>query len=208
MIRSGTTLRGIGRRTEGVQRAAHRRRLLRLLPRSSTGVEIGVWEGDFAALALRIVRPARLHLIDPWRFVSEPAYERAWYGGAIAESQEDMDRVYTGVLARFAGEIERGIVRVHRGPSAEAAALFAEDSLDWVYVDGNHGYEFVSRDLEEYFARLRGGGVICGDDYMPPYGWWGDSVTRAVDEFSRSLGLPVRLIGRQWVIERPVRALG
>src|SRR2546430_9287984 len=40
--------------------------LFKMLPRGSVGAEIGVWKGDFSKLLLRRVRPAELHLVDPW----------------------------------------------------------------------------------------------------------------------------------------------
>ena len=55
--------------------------LLELLPRLSVGAEIGVHLGDFSAEILKIVAPARLHLVDPWKHFDTPAYKHAWYGG-------------------------------------------------------------------------------------------------------------------------------
>ena len=50
---------------EPTRRARARAALLRRLPARSTGAEIGVWKGDFSALILDTVRPARLYLVDP-----------------------------------------------------------------------------------------------------------------------------------------------
>jgi hypothetical protein len=60
-----------------IRRRGGRRFLLGLLPRGSVGAEIGVWRGDFSAWILRTVRPARLHLIDPWAFRSGGEYREA-----------------------------------------------------------------------------------------------------------------------------------
>ena len=146
------------------------------------GVEIGVWAGDLSAAILRAVRPARLHLLDPWAFAPDEAYEQAWYGGTRAGSQAEMDEVYERVLQRFETEIADGVVVIHRSPSAEAAARFEDGSLDWVYVDGNHLYDYVRADLELFGPKLRPGGLLAGDDYGAA-GWWDDGVRRAVDRF-------------------------
>ena len=42
---------------------------------------------------------------------------------------------------------------------------------DWIYVDGNHLYEFVRADLELSLRKARRGGFITGDDYQDG-GWW------------------------------------
>jgi hypothetical protein len=168
-----------------LRQARHRReraRLLRRLPKHSVGVEIGVWAGDLSAAILRAVRPMQLHLLDPWAFAPDARYEQAWYGGARARSQAEMDEVYKRVLQRFETEIADGAVVIHRSTSAEAAAGFEDASLDWVYVDGNHLYEYVRADLELFAPKMRPGGLLAGDDYGAA-GWWDDGVRRAVDRF-------------------------
>jgi methyltransferase family protein len=172
----------LGDRLRQVRHRRERARLLRCLPKGSVGVEIGVWAGDLSAAILRAVRPVRLHLLDPWAFAPDERYEQAWYGGARAGSQAEMDEVYKRVLQRFETEIAGGAVVIHRSTSAEAAAGFEDASLDWVYVDGNHLYEYVRDDLELFAPKVKPGGLLAGDDYGAP-GWWDDGVRRAVDRF-------------------------
>jgi len=172
-----------------------------MLPKGSVGAEVGVWKGDFAAGALRVVGPTRLHLIDPWAFEAGEPYDGAWYGGGIARSQADMDAVYEEVRGRFAHEIERGVVVVHRGPSADVGPTFDDDYFDWVYIDGNHLYEFVRRDLEIFGAKVRRHGYLAGDDYGVP-GWWEDGVTRAVDEILTSGKWEVAHLENQFILRK------
>jgi hypothetical protein len=83
-----------------------------------------------------------------------------------------MDEIYERVRRRFAKQLATGVVRLHRSPSAEAAGSIEDGSLDWVYVDGNHLYEFVRQDLElqcegqerrpDRRRRLRRGGLVGG----------------------------------------------
>jgi len=188
-------LRSFRRRRKVWQRET----LLDLLPEDSFGAEIGVWRGDFSARLLSEVRPARLHLIDPWRFESDSEYQCACYGGAVAKNQAEMDKIYEGVLRRFASEIDAGLVFVHRGPSAQAGMKFPDAYFDWVYIDGNHFYEYVKRDLEVFATKLKPGGVLAGDDYGAQ-GWWKGGVTRAVDEFVAARDCKVRRLGRQFVL--------
>ena len=175
--------------------------LLNLLPKGSVGAEIGVWRGDFSSRLLSVVRPARLHLVDPWKFETSSGYERARYGGAVAKNQAEMDGIYETVLRRFAEEAETGVVLVHRGPSAQIGMQFDDAYFDWVYIDGNHLYEYVKSDLEVFETKVKPGGLLTGDDYGVR-GWWEDGVTRAVDEFvAGSICKPVRL-RRQFVLRK------
>jgi len=162
--------------------AALRRSLLDLLPKHSVGSEIGVHKGDFSAVILDNVAPTRLHLIDPWHYESSPAYDGAWYGGQARGGQTEMDERYESVLARFKDEIDSGTVVVHRAESATVLASLPDDYFDWLYIDGNHLYEYVRQDLEWSLRKTKPGGLITGDDYRDG-GWWDGGVKRAVDEF-------------------------
>lgn len=156
--------------------------LLKKLPRNSICAEIGVLRGDFSERILEIVKPRELHLIDPWLF-----------SRSRAKSQQELDERHEAVCRRFARECSAGIVTIHREPSIDAGRRFADGYFDWVYIDGDHAYEAVKRDLEIYCAKVKPGGYITGDDYHHP-GHWDDGVTIAVDEFiAKGVCAPVYL---------------
>lgn len=160
-----------------------RRHVLEMLPKHSVGAEVGVHVGDFSARVLEAVSPTKLHLVDPWRHESSEVYREAWYGGQVKDGQAMMDARYAEVCHRFRHEIQSGVIEVHRGDSADVLAGFPAGSLDWIYIDGNHLYEFVRRDLELAFAKVKPLGLILGDDYGEGH-WWQGGVKRAVDEFA------------------------
>jgi hypothetical protein len=173
-----------------------------MLPKGSIGAEIGVHRGDFSAVILASVAPARLHLIDPWHYESSPTYDAAWYGGLAKGGQVEMDDRYESVLTRFAAEIEAGTVVVHRAESTSVFASLPDDYFDWVYIDGNHLYEYVRQDLEWSLRKTKVGGLITGDDYRDG-GWWDGGVKRAVDEFAASgAARLVDCTNGQYVFER------
>ena len=173
------------------------------MPARSVCAEIGVLAGDFSERILTVVQPARLHLVDPWRYESDERYERSVYGGAKGGSQADMDALYAAVCRRFAGPVTAGMVAIHRAASTDAAAGIPDGSLDWVYIDGNHQYEFVKADLETWAPKVRRGGFITGDDYGIT-GWWEGGVTRAVDEFiAAGRCSAVETFGSQFILRKP-----
>jgi SAM-dependent methyltransferase len=166
---------GLLRRWVGGDRRAS---VLQTIPEDAVCAEVGVWKGDFSARIRALARPRMLHLVDPWRFAA--AYPQRWYGGAAARDQNDMDRIHADVVRRFAGDPH---VAIHRLESAAAARLLADIDFDWVYVDGDHSYEAVLDDLENWAPRIKPGGVLAGDDFT-----WRDEhgaqpVQRAVHEF-------------------------
>jgi hypothetical protein len=196
----------LGRSRYQAKKDAIRRQILADLPKGSIGAEIGVHEGDLSAEIIANVQPTTLHLIDPWKYQDDPAYRNALFGGAAApdpqSGQAQMDARYARVLARFTQQAESGQVVFHRNFSQDVAAMFEDAYFDWVYIDGNHLYEFVKQDLTLYYPKIKPGGIVLGDDYNTA-GWWEDGVTRAVDEFAAASGLTLTVTGSQFLIRKP-----
>lgn len=174
----------IARLRGGLQRRRDRRTLLKSLPRGAACAEVGTWKGDNAAAILRLTRPSLLYLIDPWRHQEGPEFDKAWYGGHSG-GQIEMDRIHDAVVHRFRRQIARAKVVIKRQSSGDAAASLSSESLDWAYLDGDHRYEGIKEDLEQFSRLVRPGGYLVGDDYGIR-GWWDHGVTRAVDEFAAS----------------------
>jgi SAM-dependent methyltransferase len=161
--------------------SAARKDVLNMLPKEAVGVEIGVWKGDFSAQILKAARPKTLHLVDPW-LISDAADRatQAWYG-ADKISQSGMDDIHAHVTQRFGAELASGRVIIHRADARQALGAMDKETVDYVYVDGDHGYEGVSADLAEAFRVTKPNGFICCDDYLLG-AWWKDGVVRAVHE--------------------------
>jgi hypothetical protein len=52
--------------------------------------------------------------------------------------------------------------------SEEAAPKIPDGSLDFAYIDANHAYEYVKRDIELWWPKIRDGGMLAGHDYLIP----------------------------------------
>jgi len=105
-----------------------------------------------------------------------------------AQPQIAMDRLYSAVssnLKKFEGRAS-----LIREKSWLAAQHFQDRSLDIVYIDGDHTYEAVVKDLAAWHPKIKKGGILCGDDI----GWSG--VKRAVDEFFLGLGKEYQIISK------------
>ncbi len=51
------------------------------------------------------------------------------------------------------------------GDSFDRARDFEDNSIDFCFIDANHTYEYVSRDIAAYLPKMKKGGVIAGHDY-------------------------------------------
>jgi hypothetical protein len=78
-----------------------------------------------------------------------------------------------------------GPVEMHQGDSSTILGRFGEATFDWLYIDGDHSYAGVQRDLAASHRALKPCGYLMCNDYanwcslaVAPYG-----VARAVNEF-------------------------
>jgi len=124
---------------------------------------------------------SELHALDPWEdYAAYPEYRG---------EQADIFAAFTRNVARSP---QGAKVRVHRGRSRELLPTLEDGSFDIVYVDGNHGPEFVLEDAVVSFRKLKPGGVMIFDDY----GWQGpDAVARGVDAFLHAFHSLADLLG-------------
>ena len=170
-----------------------------------TCIEIGVWKGSYSQEILR-KNPTKLILIDPWLFQEE--FPKRWYGGTKTKNQTEMDNVYNFVVKQF-GENDK--VEIIRKKSSEAYQNLKDKSIDWVYIDGNHLYEYVLEDLTNFWPKVKPGGYITGDDYF-----WKDDISdilqvkKAVQEFATNNNLLDHLVvkGNQFSIQKPLSRRG
>jgi hypothetical protein len=107
-----------------------------------------------------------------------------------------MEEVYPQTVRRLR-KWRDNIVFVRR--CSEEAVGYVPDGLDFVYVDADHRYEAVKKDLELWFAKVRGGGVLGGDDFSASY----LGVVNGVQEFSVAHGLKLDGYGNDWWIVKP-----
>jgi len=152
-----------------------------MLPKDATCVEIGVFSGDFSEKLLKQTKPKTLHLIDPWKINKAKNEFHAPFGAGGGLNQAKMNKLYDFVVKRFGKYIEDGKVVVHRGTSAKILSKFPDNSLDWVYIDGDHLYSSVKKDINLSHKKVKNGGIISGDDYGSDD--WHSWIKHAVDEF-------------------------
>ena len=132
-----------------------RQGLLEFLPKDSIGAELGVEQGRFSELILSTVRPKKLYLIDSWIDVMT---------GKFRNQEETLrqEKNYNDVRKKFQKYLE---VEIIRESSVDASKLFENNSLDWIYIDADHSYEGVSKDLIEWGEKIKLGGFMCGHDW-------------------------------------------
>lgn len=148
--------------------------LQELIP-NGLGVEVGVQRGEYSEMLLTHWKSGTIHSIDRWLHV--PGYQDiANYDQAI---QESFFRETEARLSKFGNRS-----KIIRKDSVDAAADYANESLEFVYIDAEHTYEACLRDIKLWYPKVKSGGIISGHDYLNGHltaGIFG--VKKAVDEF-------------------------
>jgi len=54
------------------------------------------------------------------------------------------------------------------GFSHDEADKFETESIDLVFIDGNHTFKYVKQDIEDWYPIVSVGGILAGHDYYPP----------------------------------------
>lgn len=142
--------------------------LCKLLPDNLTGVEIGSYAGESAEIFIRSGKFNKLYCVDFW---SETYYKDRGLDRDNGESQfDELCLVYPEIIK----------VKMD---SKNICKFFKDKDIDFIYIDCNHEYEFVKRDIENSLLILKGKGIISGHDYIEternPFG----GLIKAVNEF-------------------------
>eukprot|EP00325_Prymnesiales_sp_UTEX-LB-985_P000237 CAMPEP_0174703018 /NCGR_PEP_ID=MMETSP1094-20130205/7114_1 /TAXON_ID=156173 /ORGANISM="Chrysochromulina brevifilum, Strain UTEX LB 985" /LENGTH=292 /DNA_ID=CAMNT_0015900881 /DNA_START=167 /DNA_END=1045 /DNA_ORIENTATION=- len=167
-------------------------------------VEIGVAEGGFSALMLKEWEGCTAyHQIDPWGTAESNTSNAKTMDMWKAHREITMislsasQKAYCEVVTEFSDPKYGGKVQQHRMGAGAAASTFLNESLSFIYVDGNHYYSWVKEDIMNYWPKLEPGGLMAGHDYFWPVsgGGWTENggVQRAVQEFAESMGVRVHL---------------
>lgn len=146
------------------------------------GAEIGVLAGNLTVKILKRFPSIKIYYaIDPWTFY--PTYkETLSKRGQKFWNQDMLDENFKTFKQNIENFGDR--VRILKMFSNEAVDFIKDNSLDFLFIDGNHSYEYVKEDIELYLPKIKIGGLIGGHDY----GYKVGGVKMAVDEiFSDSV---------------------
>lgn len=116
------------------------------------GAEIGVESGRYARTLLQNCPTLKLYGVDVWQ-----SYD-SYRGHVSAERQEHLFNTAKERLAPWDWTPIRKF-------SVDAAKNFEDESLDFVYIDGNHNFLHTTQDLDAWSRKVRKGGIISGHDF-------------------------------------------
>eukprot|EP01041_Mallomonas_annulata_P014868 gene14868-31561_t len=136
--------------------------LLHMLNLTGTAVEIGVKNGEFAEVFISQWNGNKYFLVDTWDYTDNLILY-------VDPNNPDwrLDAIYNEAKYRMSKYGDR--VKLLRMTSVEGSVLFADNSLDFIYIDAAHDYFNVMSDMRAWWPKLVNGGVFAGHDlqYRP-----------------------------------------
>jgi len=151
------------------------------------GAEIGVLDGDYALTLCKEIPGLKYYGIDSWLIAENMPHHK-----------------HRGKYEHVLKILEPYDATVIRKDSMEAVKDFENNSLDFVYIDANHMFDYVVKDIIEWAKKVKKGGIVAGHDYRE-----GSTVgvIPAVDGYAKSHGYSVKITTSQeeepsWYLEK------
>lgn len=130
--------------------------------------EIGSYAGR-STRALADNTKGVVHAIDGWNTAN---YAGNNSGAVIFNTNE---QIFNQFYCNMKDHIESGKVIV---PFKNWEDYYPKQCADFIFIDGEHSYENVKRDIEKALNLIQAGGILAGHDYAMPW----EGVIKAVNE--------------------------
>ena len=131
------------------------------------GVEIGVNEGENVFEIAKNNSKLKIYGVDPYKIQKENILYNEVY------TDKSLNIIKRKILKE---SLKYPNLKIIVDRSDNASKQFDKESIDFVFIDGDHSYESVKNDINCWEPKVKENGLVMGHDYN-----WGD-VARAVGE--------------------------
>jgi predicted O-methyltransferase YrrM len=114
-----------------------------------TAVEIGTYQGFNAKNMLKELNIKRLYIIDPYEEYNDYLDSES---NKIQKHLSKVEREARNRLKKY----DNKLVWIKK--YSDDAVKDIPNQIDFIYIDGNHEYKYVKKDVENYWEKVRGGG--------------------------------------------------
>lgn len=150
-----------------------------------TGIEIGVEKGKNAQTMFEIIPNLKLYGVDPYKQHPQASY--AYHAAIRHWNTQYLKNCKHQCLKRMKG---RNFTLL-QGFSKDMVEKIEDNSLDFIYIDADHSYDFVMMDIILWGRKVRKGGIVSGHDYFYDNNKPGRQakVTQAVNDYTKVHGI-------------------
>ena len=119
------------------------------------GIELGIWYGNNAGFLLQeCSNISKLYGIDPYLPYQD-------WNRYITET--DIKQIRNTAVNNL--EIFKDRFELYENDASDIVYKFKDESLDFIFIDGDHSFEKCYKDLKNYFEKVKRGGLFSGHDY-------------------------------------------
>jgi hypothetical protein len=175
--------------------------MLSVVPTHGVYAEIGVFKAEFSDILCKVLQPRELALID-------------LFSGMTNSGDQDgnnMEVVNIGDVYNHLVAVSKTFpaLRVLKGDSSSILRTFPNNTFDMIYIDGDHSYEGVKKDLHVALLKVKPGGWILGHDFGINFEkarhYYEFGVERAVREVCGQFDQGVTVLGMDGCISFGIR---
>jgi hypothetical protein len=122
-----------------------------------TVLEVGVWKGVYAEEILkRCPAIEKYYMIDPWATLPD-------WNKPFNVAPKEFEEVCREAMTRTEFAASKRVVL--KGRTKEVVDQIPDNSLDYIYIDGDHTLRGITIDLIKLLPKVKQGGLIGGDDF-------------------------------------------
>ena len=124
--------------------------------------EVGVAAGHLTEKLLKILNPSKLIAIDNFKYSAEELSNSTSPPIPVENINMSHEMFFKN---RFKKEIESGILEIKKGYSWNMLNEIDKKSIDFIYVDADHSYISVVKDINALKDKIKDDGIIQFNDY-------------------------------------------
>jgi len=163
--------------------------------------EVGVLNGEFSKELIQILNPSRIYMID--RFEGNCySGDRDGNNGAVY----NLNMAHSSLVEYAESNLA---VTVLKGDSSTLLGALEADSLDMVYLDGDHEYSGCKKDVIASWRLLKAGGWLMGHDYATnmdkALNNYVFGVKKAIDEFCQDYNQTIHAFGNDGMVSFAIK---
>jgi Methyltransferase domain len=144
--------------------------------------EVGIGYGTHAKYILKTTDVSNLILVDPTKYYSNDGFANDIMNQTPEIPGNNFNELYDLINKELSPWKDR--FTWYRTESLTITdEQVPNNSLDCVFIDGDHSYQAVYNDLRFWWKKVRSGGQLLGDDY------WMNEVAEAVNDFAKLYNL-------------------
>lgn len=135
--------------------------MVNTFPSDSTFVEVGAFKGKSSSyMAVEIANSKKkidFYVVDIWSYTVDH------FGGEV--DVYDLYLKNTNPVKKYIKPLKMN--------SVKASKQFADNSIDFLFLDAGHEYEDLFTDIDAWYSKVKPGGIVAGHDYYPENPSWG-----------------------------------